>query len=124
MAKNLDKQGALYYLRNDMKFIGGKFSLCQFQPDLVTPDLVKKYNQNILRVVRQVYYSENKKNSIDVLLFLNGLSIATLELKTDFSQNVEDAINQYKFDRPPKDKATHKEESLLAFKNEPWCTLL
>lgn len=116
VAKNLDKQGALYYLRNDMKFIGGKFSLCQFQPDLVTPGLVKKYNQNILRVVRQVYYSENNNNSIDVVLFLNGLPIATLELKTDFTQNVEDAINQYKFDRPPKDKATHKEEPLLAFK--------
>ncbi len=79
VAKNLDKQGALYYLRNEMKFIGGKFRLCQFQPDLVTPGLIEKYNQNILRVVRQVYYSEHNQNSIDLVLFVNGIPIATLE---------------------------------------------
>ncbi|QBZ83838.1 Type-1 restriction enzyme R protein [Hydrogenovibrio crunogenus] len=116
VAKNLDKQGALFYLRNEMKFIGGKFRLCQFQPDLPTPGLVKKYQQNILRVVRQVYYSEHNQNSIDLVLFVNGLPVATLELKTDFTQNVQDAINQYKYDRQPKDPKTRQEEPLLAFK--------
>lgn len=116
VAKNLDKQGALYYLRNEMKFIGGKFRLCQFQPDLVTPGLVEKYNQNILRVVRQVYYSEHNQNSIDVVLFVNGIPVATLELKTDFTQNIQDAINQYKYDRPPKDPKTKQPEPLLTFK--------
>ncbi|MDX1346981.1 MAG: type I restriction endonuclease [Thiomicrorhabdus chilensis] len=116
VAKNLDKQGALFYLRNEMKFIGGKFRLCQFQPDLPTPGLVEKYQQNILRVVRQVYYSEHNKNSIDLVLFVNGLPVATLELKTDFTQNVQDAINQYKYARLPKDPKTRQEEPLLAFK--------
>jgi len=116
VAKNLDKQGALYYLRNEMKFIGGKFKLCQFQPDLITPGLLEKYNQNILRVVRQVYYSEHNKNSIDLVLFVNGLPVATIELKTDFTQNIEDAINQYKYNRLPKDPKTKQEEPLLAFK--------
>jgi len=116
VAKNLDKQGALFYLRNEMKFIGGKFKLCQFQPDLKTPSLVEKYQQNILRVVRQVYYSEHNQNSIDLVLFVNGLPVATLELKTDFTQNIQDAINQYKYDRQPKDPKTKKEEPLLAFK--------
>jgi type I restriction enzyme R subunit len=69
VAKNLDKQGALFYLRNEMKFIGGKFKLCQFQPDLTSPALVEKYNQYILRAVRQVYYSESNQNSIDLVLF-------------------------------------------------------
>lgn len=116
VAKNLDKQGALFYLRNEMKFIGGKFRLCQFQPDLPTPGLVEKYHQNILRVVRQVYYSEHNQNSIDLVLFFNGLPVATIELKTDFTQNVQDAINQYKYDRQPKDPKTRQEEPLLAFK--------
>lgn len=116
VAKNLDKQGALFYLRNEMKFIGGKFRLCQFQPDLPTPGLLEKYQQNILRVVRQVYYSEHNQNSIDLVLFVNGLPVATLELKTDFTQNVQDAINQYKYARQPKDPKTRQEEPLLAFK--------
>ncbi len=116
VANNLDKQGALYYLRNEMKFIGGKFRLCQFKPDLITPSLIEKYEQNILRVVRQVYYSEHNQNSIDVVLFVNGIPVATLELKTDFTQNIQDAINQYKYDRPPKDSKTKQPEPLLTFK--------
>lgn len=115
VAKNLDKQGVLFYLRNEMKFIGGKFKLCQFQPDLPTPGLVEKYNQNILRVVRQVYYSAHNQNSIDVVLFLNGIPVVTIELKTDFTQNVQDAINQYKYHRLPKDPVTKQEEPLLTF---------
>lgn len=99
-----------------MKFIGGKFKLCQFQPDLPTPALLEKYHQNILRVVRQVYYSEHNKNSIDLVLFINGLPVATLELKTDFTQNVDDAIHQYKTDRLPINPVSRKEEPLLAFK--------
>ena len=47
---------------------------------------------------------------IDLVLFLNGIPIATLELKTDFTQNVQDAVNQYKYDRPAKG------EPLLEFK--------
>ena len=43
VAKNLDNQGALYYLRNVMKFIGGKFSLCQFATELFSPGLVKRF---------------------------------------------------------------------------------
>jgi|GEM_PF-1452139 len=69
VAKNLNKQGALFYLRNEMNFICGKLRLCQFQPDLPTPALLEKYNQNILRVVRQVYYSEKNQNSIDPVHF-------------------------------------------------------
>lgn len=116
VAKNLDKQGALYYLRNEMKFIGGKFRLCQFKPDLPTQALLEKYEHNILRVVRQVYYSEHNKNSLDLVLFVNGIPVATLELKTDFTQNVHDAINQYKYDRTPRDPKTNHQEPLLTFK--------
>jgi type I restriction enzyme, R subunit len=38
------------------------------------------------------------------VLFLNGLPVATVELKTDFTQSVEDAIDQYRFDRHPRPK--------------------
>jgi len=110
VAKEMDKQGSLYYLRKEVKYIGSKFKLCQFKPELHNPDIQAKYDANILRVVRQVYYSAKNKNSIDLVLFLNGIPIATLELKTDFTQNVQDAIKQYQYDRKPKG------EPLLEFK--------
>lgn len=116
VAKMMDKQGSLYYLRHELKEINARFKLCQFKPDLHTPSLMEDYDKNILRVVRQLYYSEHNRNSIDLVLFLNGIPLATLELKTDFTQNVQDAINQYKYDRNPMEPRTNKEEPLLAFK--------
>lgn len=110
VAKELNKNGSLHFLRNEVKYIGSKFKLCQFKPELDNPDLKAKFDANILRVVRQVYYSTKNKNSIDLVLFLNGVPIATLELKTDFTQNIQDAIWQYKKDRKPKG------EILLEFK--------
>jgi len=41
---------------------------------------------------------------IDLGLFLNGLPVATAELKTDFTQSINDAVDQYRFDRNPKPK--------------------
>lgn len=110
VAKELDTQGSLHYLRHELKYIGSKFKLCQFKPELFNPDAQKRYDANILRVVRQVYYSKSNQNSIDLVFFINGIPIATLELKTDFTQNVQDAIWQYKNDRDPKN------EPLLEFK--------
>lgn len=110
VAKELDTQGSLHYLRHELKYIGSKFKLCQFKPELFNPDTQKRYDANILRVVRQVYYSKSNQNSIDLVLFVNGIPIATLELKTDFTQNVQDAIWQYKNDREAKG------EPLLEFK--------
>ena len=102
IAKNMDKHGALHTLRKEIKYIGAKFKLCQFKPELPNPDTQARYDANILRVVRQVYYSARNTNSIDLVFFLNGIPIATAELKTDFTQNVQDAINQYRYDRNPK----------------------
>ena len=56
------------------------------------------------RAVRQVRYSLHNENSIDLVLFLNGVPVATAELKTDFTQGVTDAIDQYRFDRVPNPK--------------------
>ena len=109
VAKEMDKHGSLYYLRNDLKYIGSKFKLCQFKPELHNPDTQAKYDANILRVVQEVI-TKSGKERLDLVLFLNGIPVATLELKTDFTQNVQDAINQYKYDRPAKG------EALLEFK--------
>ncbi len=102
VAKEMDKLGSLFFLRNEIKYIGSKFKLCQFKPELPNSQIQERYDANILRIIRQVYYSSKNQKSIDLVIFLNGIPIATLELKTDFTQNVHDAITQYKYDRPPK----------------------
>ena len=47
-------------------------------------------------------YSLHNENCLDLVLFLNGVPVATVELKTDFTQSVNDAVDQYKFDRHPR----------------------
>ena len=77
-------------------------------------DIVRRYETNRLRVVRQVRYSLHNENSIDLVLFLNGLPIATIELKTDFTQSINDAVDQYRFDRIPNPPG-QEPEPLLTF---------
>jgi type I restriction enzyme R subunit len=75
-----------------------------------------RYVANRLRVIRQVRYSLSCEKSIDLELFLNGLPVATVELKTDFTQSIGDAIDQYRFDRDQQPKGQGA-EPLLSFPN-------
>jgi hypothetical protein len=95
--------------------VRGTLKLAQFKPAWPrTPRSCQRYQANRLRVVRQVYFSTRKQDSIDLVLFLNGIPVATVELKTDFTQSVGDAIDQYRFDRNPKDPG-QPAEPLLTF---------
>ena len=100
--KSLDERGALDVLRNGVNLVGAgaTIKLAEFKPSMrMNPDIVARYEANRLRVVRQVRYSLANENCIDLVLFLNGVPVATAELKTDFTQSVEDAVDQYKRDR-------------------------
>ena len=113
----LDQRGTLDVLRHGVELLGLKtpLTLAQFKPALaINPDILARYGANRLRVVRQVRYSLNCENSLDMVLFLNGLPVATAELKTDFTQSLGDAIDQYRFDRHPKPKG-QAAEPLLSF---------
>jgi type I restriction enzyme, R subunit len=115
----IDQRGTLDVLRHGIEMLGlrEKLSLAQFKPALaINPDILTRYGANRLRVVRQVRYSLHNENCIDLVLFLNGLPIATAELKTDFTQSVGDAIDQYRFDRLPRPKG-QAAEPLLSFPN-------
>ncbi|MFF8816403.1 type I restriction endonuclease subunit R [Leucobacter sp. NPDC015123] len=115
LAKSLDRPlssggGTLAALRRGFKDAGTSFRMAQFQPaDLLNPTTLADYGKMRLRVMRQVFYSTKNTNSIDLVLFVNGLPVATLELKTDFTQNVEDAKEQYRSDR------AQQGEPLLSF---------
>ena len=107
LRESINQRGTLDVLRQGIEMLGvkGKLLLAQFKPALaLNPDIQARYEANRLRVVRQVRYSQHNENSIDLVLFLNGIPVATAELKTDFTQSVKDAIDQYRFDRDPKPK--------------------
>lgn len=112
--KELDKKlkgsDIITVLREGIQFTwGANVKLSYFKPaSNVNPNLEKLYNANILSVIRQVYYSvkdkgeKGKNNSIDVVLFVNGIPLVTLELKNSLTgQTIQDAIRQYKYDRRP-----------------------
>ncbi len=117
VAKQLDTHGTLHVLRHGFKDVDAKFYLCQFRPaHKKNPLLLQNYGKNRLTVIRQLHYSLHNEKSIDLVLFVNGLPVATSEIKTDLTQNVRDAIKQYKTDRLPKDAKTKELEALLQFK--------
>ncbi|WP_440053526.1 type I restriction endonuclease subunit R [Pseudoalteromonas sp. T1lg65] len=122
--------GTLGVLRHGLKIRNARFSLCQFKPEHdLNPDTLARYEQNICRIVPELVYSpyatqahftitgkKAKRWRIDLVLFVNGLPVATLELKSEFKQTVDNAIKQYKRTRLPKDPVTKKPEPLLTFK--------
>lgn len=135
--KEMRTFGTLGVLRHELRDRGTRFSLCQFKPEHdLNPDTLARYQQNRLRVVPEVIYSPWVKKAwveneganaeaieaatqawrIDLVLFVNGLPVATLELKSEFKQAIDNAIKQYKTTRFAIDPATKKPEPLLTFK--------
>jgi len=116
--KNLDERGTLDVLRRGLEMVGLKapLQLVQFKPALaMNPTIQQHYAANRLRVVRQVKHSPNRPNdAVDLAMFLNGIAVATAELKSDFTQGVGDAVDQYRFDRDPQPKGGVA-EPLLGF---------
>ncbi|ASP90304.1 type I restriction endonuclease subunit R [Sinorhizobium meliloti] len=115
--KQLDERGTLDVLRHGVELIGlrAPLKLAEFKPAFgLNAEILARYDANRLRVVRQVRYSNGNENCIDLVLFLNGLLVSTVELKTDFTQSVQDAVDQYRFDRHPSPKG-QSPEPLLSF---------
>ncbi|MCZ6804434.1 MAG: type I restriction endonuclease [Proteobacteria bacterium] len=116
--KDLRKYGTLGVLRNPIRDRGARIELCAFKPDHnLNDETLASYEKNRLRVVPELVYSPNGyEGRIDLVLFVNGLPVVTLELKSEFKQSVENAIKQYKKDRLPKHPETKKTEPLLTYK--------
>ncbi len=115
----INQRGTLDVLRQGVEMLGlrDRLAVAQFKPSLAgSADVLARYAANRLRVVRQVRYSLAGEQSLDLVLFLNGVPVATAELKTDFTQSVGDAIDQYRFNRDPKPKGKPA-EPLLSFPN-------
>ena len=132
LCRALDREGMLTILRHGFKCYGKRIHVAFFAPaSSMNPDTKARYEANRLTVVRQLKYSPDCENSIDVALFVNGLPVATLELKNPMTgQNVNHAKHQYRQDRNPKKdpKATllkFKKRALVHFAVDPdeaWMT--
>ncbi|WP_181307543.1 type I restriction endonuclease subunit R [Rufibacter sp. XAAS-G3-1] len=105
LSKELELRGTLDVLRNGVTDYGVKFRLAYFKPESgLNPEAEAQYDLNQLTVIRQVKYSKTNENSLDLVLSVNGLPVATAELKNQFTnQTVEDAKKQYMYDRDPKE---------------------
>ncbi len=128
--KEMRTFGTLGVLRHELKDRGTRFFMCQFKPEHnLNEQTLAFYEKNRLRLVPELVYSpwatkehleqtgtKAKAWRIDLVLFVNGLPIATLELKSEFKQAVDNAIKQYKATRLAIDPETKKPEPLLTFK--------
>jgi type I restriction enzyme R subunit len=113
LSKALKDRGLLDVLRQGIKIVPGiKFSLCYFRPASgLEPKRVAEYEANILSVMKEVEYSTKHGNRLDVVLFLNGLPIVTMEAKNLLTGSTfRHAEKQYRKDRSPAG------EPLLTFK--------
>ncbi len=120
--KELDLRGMLDVIRHGINDSGCKFKLAYFKPDSnLNPETVELHKQNIFTVTRQVYFSEKNRKSIDLVLLLNGLPVATIELKNHFTgQRVQEAMEQYKTSRDPKELLFQfKKRALVHFTVDP-----
>ena len=104
--KEIDGKGLIHVLRKGFNDVyGGNIKTVFFQPNSSLNETYRneQYLKNRFLLVRQLYYSPNNNNSIDIGIFINGIPILTIELKNQLTgQTVENSDHQYKFDRNPK----------------------
>ncbi|WP_431711467.1 type I restriction endonuclease subunit R [Glutamicibacter uratoxydans] len=102
--------GTLNVLKKPVGVTPAMLRMFQSKPaDSLNPVTQERYGKNRLRVMRQVHYSTTSNKSLDLVFFLNGIPVATAELKTDLTQDAQTALAQYRHDRNP------KHEPLLTF---------
>jgi type I restriction enzyme R subunit len=117
MQGDILKYGLIHTLRKGIKNRGIEIQLCYFAPaSSLNPELIDKYNKNILECTRQFVYSKDIKNSIDMVLSLNGIPVVAIELKNQFTgQDINDSIDQWKNNRNPKEPLFHFDNRILAY---------
>src|SRR5262245_16809485 len=105
LCKWMDTNGSLATLRHGFKCYGRTLQVAYFKAaHELNPELEARYATNRVGLTRQLRYSTRSENSLDVTLSLNGIPVATLELKNPLTgQIVEDARRQYKQDRDPRE---------------------
>ena len=105
LAREINNRGTIEVLRKGFKDIG-RFKMFYPKPHTsLNPEAEEKFNKNIFSVVDELEYQNREfGNRLDLVIFINGIPISTIELKDTFTQGVQNAIDQYKEDRDPKEQ--------------------
>lgn len=125
--RKLKKDGILAVLKKELDVDNAHFDLLYRLPyNELNPEVTAKFESNIFSVTRQIYFSTVDQKSVDMVIFLNGLPLATLELKNPWTgQNVNHAKKQYREDRDPKETLFQFKRCLVHFAVDPdevWMT--
>ncbi|MES9739430.1 type I restriction endonuclease [Peribacillus frigoritolerans] len=114
---SLKKHGVVHCLRHGIKDRGVTLKLVYNKPPTTMNQLMNElYKKNIFTVSRQIYYSDKLNNSLDMVVFINGLPLVVMELKNQFTgQTVEHAMNQFKKDRDPKEQLFKFNERVVVY---------
>ena len=104
LCKWMDTHGALATLRHGFKCYGRTLNAAFFKAaHSLNPELDARYAANRVGITRQLRFSPHSEQSVDVTLSVNGIPVATVELKNPLTgQTVEDARRQYREDRDPR----------------------
>lgn len=118
LVKSLEVRGTVLTLRDGFAMAGYQTIVCSghIPDDPRLPKLKDFYDKNILRVMRQVHYQTAGNKSLDLVFFVNGIPVATAEVKTELTQSVEDAILEYQTERKPIEPGTNRKNFLLMYK--------
>ncbi|MCR2115456.1 type I restriction endonuclease subunit R [Campylobacter upsaliensis] len=105
VSSQIRRRGILKALQAGIEIRGVTIKLAYSKPNLSdNPQAIEDYKKNIFSITRQLYFSKKNNKSLDMVIFLNGLPLITMELKNPFTgQNVYNAIEQYKKDRDPRE---------------------
>ena len=125
--RKLKKDGILSVLKKGLDVDNAHLTLLYRLPyNDLNPDVAAKFESNIFSVTRQIYFSTTDQKSVDMVFFLNGLPLATLELKNPWTgQNVHHAKKQYREARDPKETLFQFRRCLVHFAVDPdevWMT--
>ena len=105
LCKWMDTYGALTTLRHGFKCYGRTLRIAFFKAaHELNPELEERYKANRLAITRQLHFSPRSEKSLDVTLSLNGIPVATAELKNPLTgQTIDNAKRQYRQDRDPRE---------------------
>ncbi len=115
--EEVEANGLLHVLRNGINDKGVMLKTAYFRPEsTLNPEVIERYNKNILTCTRQFKYSTENENSIDMVLSLNGIPIVAIELKNQITgQSVENGKMQFMYDRNPRENCFQFNKRFLVY---------
>ena len=113
----VDRDGLVNVLRHGFKHRGQEFRVIYFKPETELNQLsLTHYKENICQCIRQWHYTPKNKNSVDMMLAVNGIPVVALELKDQLTgQTVETAISQWMTDRDPREESFQFNRRILTY---------